>query len=130
MIKVNASYTKEKYCLTTDHAELLIGNQDGEVQPYELLFGALSSCFYYTLKGILDKRRIEVEEVRVRVEGVKRTTIPTTLKEAKLYVTFIGDVDEKTAHRAAQLAGEYCSIHRTLALVADISHEVKVIRKL
>ncbi|HHX04293.1 MAG TPA: OsmC family protein [Tissierellia bacterium] len=126
MIKVESIYKNEKKEILTERAKVQVGGEKEEFLPYELLFGALSSCFYYTLQDILRKKKIDVEEVRIRVEGTKRTEVPTTLEKATLHVTYVGDIDEKDAEQSAKLAGKYCSIHHTLSLVADIRHEIVI----
>ncbi len=126
MITVDSKYTQNEREIRTERAVIPVGNNEGEFLPYEMLFGALSSCFYYTLRDILKKKKIEVEEVHIRVEGTKRTEVPTTLEKAVLHITYVGDISEKDAERSATLAGKYCSIHHTLALVADITHTITI----
>ncbi|HSK68529.1 MAG TPA: OsmC family protein [Candidatus Limnocylindria bacterium] len=84
-------------------AEVPVG-QGGGLRPYELLLGALGSCFYSTFLGIAAKMRLEYDSARVDVRGVKRDEVPTTLKDAWLTFTIIGAKDEKGFRRAAELA--------------------------
>ncbi len=128
MIRVDSVYNEEEKAILLERARVAVGSEEGEFLPYELLFGALSSCFYYTLMDILKKKKIEISEVRVCVEGTKRKESPTTLEKATLHVTFVGDISEKDAERSAYLAGKYCSIHATLAMVADITHTITIER--
>jgi len=90
-----------------------------------LLLGALSSCFYYTLIEILEKRKVEIPIVEVIVTGEKRTEVPTTLEWVNMEITVTGKVDEKQFLRSVDLAGKYCSIHETISKVAKMSHEVR-----
>jgi len=125
MLRIKTNYTTEKYTLETDRAVLKIGSNSDEFFPYDLLLGALSSCFYYTLIEILEKRKMEIPTVEIVVTGEKRTQTPTTLEWVHLDITVTGEVDEKRFLRSADLAGKYCSIHETISKVANVTHEVK-----
>ena len=125
MEKIKTNYTPEKYTLENERAIVGIGSKPGEFFPYDLLLGALSSCFYYTLIEILEKRKIEIPTVEVIVTGDKRTEVPTTLDWVHMDITVTGDVDEKQFLRSVDLAAKYCSIHETISKVAKMSHEVK-----
>ena len=87
MIKVESIYKNEKKEILTERAKVQVGGEKEEFLPYELLFGALSSCFYYTLQDILRKKKIDVEEVRNRVEATQRTAVPTTHENDTLHET-------------------------------------------
>jgi uncharacterized OsmC-like protein len=67
MEKIKTSYKKDGYTLETKRAIVKIGGRDGEVFPYDMLLGALSSCFYYTLLEILEKRKAEIPEIEIVV---------------------------------------------------------------
>lgn len=110
--------------LRADQAQAGVGRGEGMLRPYELLLGALGSCFYSTFMDIAAKMRLVFEGARVDVRGVKREEVPTTLKTAHIAFTIIGAKDEKGFRRAADLAAKYCSIHETLSKVADIRLEV------
>ena len=124
MLKIRTNYTPEKYTLENERAIVGIGSEPGEFYPYDLLLGALSSCFYYTLYEILEKRKVEIPTMEIIVTGDKRTEVPTTLEWVNLEVIVTGDVNEKQFLRYVDLAGKYCSIHETISKVAKISHEV------
>lgn len=125
MEKIKTNYSPEKYTLENERATVGIGSKPGEFYPYDLLLGALSSCFYYTLYEILEKRKMDIPTVEVIVTGDKRTALPTTLEWVHMDITVTGDVDEKQFLRSVDLAAKYCSIHETISKVAKMSHEVK-----
>ncbi len=129
MIVVNSKYTKKEKWIATERGEIQIGGSEQEFLPYELLLGALSSCFYYTLRDILAKKKIEVDEIEIRIEGNKRTERPETLEKAVIHITYVGDISEKDAERSAFLAGKYCSIHHTLSKVAEFTNMITIKEK-
>mgnify|MGYP001769205247 CR=1 FL=1 len=124
MVQVKTTYKPQGNTLETDRAILKIGAKEGEVFPYDMLLGALSSCFYYTLMEILEKRNDEVPVIEIVVTGEKREKVPTTLEWVNLDITVYGKVDENLFLRFVDLAGKYCSIHETISKVATMTHEV------
>jgi len=92
--------------------------------PYNLLFGALGSCLYYTFMDIVIKKRLTFEKVNLEISGVKRQTVPTTLEEVNIKFIIKGASDQKQFEKSVKLAEEYCSIHATIAKVAKINVEL------
>ena len=72
MLQVKTSYKPQGYTLETDRAMVKIGAKKGEVFPYDMLLGALSSCFYYTLLEIFEKRNTDIPVIEIVVTGQKR----------------------------------------------------------
>lgn len=125
MLKITTNYTPDHYTLENERASVGIGSKPGEFFPYDLLLGALSSCFYYTLIEILEKRKEQIPSMEIIVSGEKRAEVPTTLEWVNLEVLVTGEVNEKPFLRLVDLAAKYCSIHETISKVAKMSHEVK-----
>ncbi|MBB6482448.1 OsmC family protein [Spirochaeta isovalerica] len=93
--------------------------------PYELLFTALASCMYSTFLDVIEKKKLEYEEVSITIDGEKREEIPAFLKKAEIVFTVTGAAqnDEKIKARfekSLQLAEKYCSIYNTLTKVAQL----------
>ncbi len=125
MLTIKTNYTPEKNTLENERAVVGIGPNPGEFFPYDLLLGALSSCFYYTLIEILEKRKEQIPSIEIIVTGEKRTETPTTLEWVNLELIVTGEVNQKPFLRSVDLAGKYCSIHETISKVAKMTHEVK-----
>lgn len=104
-----------------------IGVEEGTLEPYDLLFGALGSCLYATFLEIARKKRIGFEKAEMQVSGTKREEIPTTLKEVHVSMTVHGAEKEKGLVQAMQLATEYCSIYTTISKVAEMTYTLNFI---
>lgn len=98
--------------------------EQGAFKPYDLMLGALGSCYYHTFVGIADKMRLEYEKAEIHINGVKREETPATLKTVVMTFTVHGAKDQKGFQRAAELAAKYCSVHETIKQVADITLQV------
>lgn len=125
-ISVSLSFgTEFKGSLRAGDRQLGIGRESGGFAPYELLLGALGSCYYANFVGIAQKMRLEYEGLDIAIHGVKRDEIPATLKTVDMALTVRGARSEKGFERASELAAKYCSVHETLAKVADIKLTLK-----
>ncbi len=96
--------------LLLDEGSVKIGRGTGEAAPYDMLYGALASCLYATFLGILEKKRIEIEDTEIVVEGEKRTEVPTMLKTVHLTVTIRGTDKEEAVRKSFDLATKYLRI--------------------
>lgn len=103
-----------------EHGDIHINREGQAIMPYDMLLGALGSCFYSTFLDIARKMRLEYEKADIDIVGVKREETPTHLVTVDRLFTLYGVKDDKGFQRAAELAAKYCSIHHTLSQVADI----------
>lgn len=113
--------------LLGDRGKTLIGATGETFVPYELLYGALSSCVHATVLGVLRKMRLEYETVSYDVTGNKRTEVPTFLTDVYFNVTMTGVEEDKQKKmtKAIELGTEYCSIYNTLAKVANMHLKIE-----
>lgn len=98
-----------------------IGSEEGSIAPYDMMLGALGSCYYATFMDIVKKKRLVYDKVTIEISGVKREEIPTTLKNVDMIVTVYGATSEKGFEQTSKLAAKYCSVHETISKVADIN---------
>jgi len=101
-----------------------IGIEEGTIEPYDMVFGALGSCLYSTFLDIAVKKKIVYEGLNMKISGEKRTEVPTTLKTVNVDVTVINAEKEKGLDQAMRLATEYCSVYQTLAHVAEMTYSL------
>ena len=104
-----------------------VGSNEGELAPYDMLYGALASCLYATFLGIAEKKRIAFESVDFVVSGEKREEVPTILKWIRVRMIIKGAEKEKGLIQSAELAAKYCSIYHTLGQIADMKLEVEFV---
>ena len=112
--------------LIAKNAKAAVGNQKGELAPYDMLLGALATCLYSTFLDVLKKKRINFDGANVIVTGEKRETIPMTLNWVNIVIEVINASNEKGVLKAAELAKKYCSVYETISKVADMKLEVKL----
>ena len=102
-----------------------IGSEEGTLEPYDMMFGALGSCLYATFLEIAMKKRIGYHSVHIKVSGEKREETPTFLKTTHVELTVVNAEKEKGLEQAMTLATKYCSVYQTLAKVSEMTYELK-----
>ena len=85
--------------------------------PYEYLLGALAGCFYLTLASYGHKPWGSVD---IKVRGIKRDEIPSTLKTTILEITACGVEDRDEFRALVEKAEAECSIFATVSGVSDM----------
>lgn len=104
-----------------------MGDQEGGMMPYHLLFGALASCFYSTFLVISKKKRLTFDKAEVVVSGYKENTQKekNLLEHVTIEMTITNPSNEKGLMKSAELGAQFCSIHETISRVAKIETIVK-----
>lgn len=110
--------------LEAPNGQVLIGSEEGNLKPYNLFLGALGSCFYATFLSLVQKMKLSFSKAEMKIGGVKREEVPTTLKEATIYFKVFNPSNEEKILKAAELGAKYCSIHETISKVAKIDLDV------
>ncbi|MDD4184513.1 MAG: OsmC family protein [Candidatus Izemoplasmatales bacterium] len=113
-----------KGIMEAQNGNVLLGDQPNGVSPYNLLFGALASCFYATFLSIANKKRLSFTSATVEVSGKKREDKIATLEYVKMVLTIKDPSNKAQMIRSAELGAQYCSVHETVSKVAKIDLEV------
>lgn len=127
MLEIKTHYSREGSYLDNGRGRVALGSKENRFLPYDLFLGSLSACFHSTLMSIMQKRRLETPTIDIVVTGEKREDVPTTLEWGKLAITAY-DVPEELRdvfEQSCDLAGKYCSIHHTIAQVAELTHTIE-----
>ncbi|HPJ23862.1 MAG TPA: OsmC family protein [Bacillota bacterium] len=108
--------------LQTPTGTAKVGDQEGGIMPYHMLFGALASCFYSTFLVISQKKRLTFDSAVVEVSGEKETGKEVNLlSKATVKVTVKNPSNEPGLRKSAELGAKFCSIYTTLSKIADIT---------
>lgn len=110
--------------MTSPTGTVKLGNQNGGLLPYHLLYGALGSCFYATFLSIVKKKRLTFQKASMTITGTKRDEVPPTLSEVTISMIISNPSDENQFIKSAELGAKYCSIHETVSKVANIKLDV------
>lgn len=123
--EVTLNFTNEfKGDLIAPNTTVKIGSEEGTLEPYDMLLGALGSCLYATFIEIAVKKRIKYDGLEMHITGEKRDEIPTTLKNVNIDVVITNAEKEKGLEQAFKISTEYCSIYTTISKVAEMNYNI------
>src|SRR5512142_2224925 len=105
------------------------GGDDDGFSPMELLLVGLAGCTAMDVVSILEKKRQEVTNLEVRVQGERAEDHPRVFTNIVLeYVVTGHQVERVAVERAVELsATKYCSAAAMLGAVAKIEHKITVL---
>jgi len=114
--------------IQTDGSEGIGGEGKG-VRPMQLLLMATASCSSIDIVMILNKMRVDFDDLKVEVEA-EREQMDTYSRWKTIHLKFIiigKDVSVKKAEKAAKMSIEkYCSVSKALEHSSEISWEVVI----
>lgn len=113
--------------MTSPSGTIKLGDQEGGMEPYHLLFGALGSCFYATFLSIANKKRLTFVKAELEVSGEKRAEVPPTLEHVKIQLVVHNPSNEEGLLKSAHLGAQFCSIHETVSKVAKMELDVRFV---
>jgi putative redox protein len=104
------------------------GNSTAATSPVEMLLVAAASCTAADVVLILEKQRVALRTLEVRVRGTRRAEEPRRYTALHFTYTLTGaGADETKARRAIDLSLEkYCSVVASLAPDIRISYDVAI----
>lgn len=97
--------------------------------PMELLLIGLAGCTAIDVLDILEKKRLNVTGLEVRVEGTRAETYPMVYTRIDVVYLIRGkDIPAHAVEQAIQLSEEkYCSAGVMLGKTAKINHRYEII---
>jgi putative redox protein len=85
--------------------------------PMELLLLSLGGCMAIDVRVILERSRVALTAMELRLEGDRRPADPRSFEAVRMHFRLEGptDTDRAKVERAIRLSEEkYCSVHHTL----------------
>lgn len=113
------------------HAVVMEANHErgSGTTPLEMLLVAVAGCTAYDVQSILEKKRQDVTDYRVEIEGIRREEHPRAF--IKLHVKHIvkgRGISEKAVADAIELSDtKYCSVAGTVRPTAEITTSYEII---
>jgi putative redox protein len=127
--EITASWEKEQTFIGTDSAggTVQMGTLDGKpgVGPMQLLLVALAGCTGMDIVSILQKKRLNLNDLQVRVRGKRAKEYPMIWTDIHLTYLFWGEaLKPRDVEQAIQLSDQkYCSVGIMLGKAASITSE-------
>ncbi len=118
---------------TSEHAVRMdasttAGGEDSAARPVEVLLCALGGCTGMDVVSILRKMKTEPTALRIEIDDERAADYPKAITALHLTYVIDGDVPEENAAKAVDLSlAKYCPIANTLAGVARITSEIRIV---
>ena len=111
---------------STNHSVVMSSTKEAiGMKPSELLLVSLAACSSYDVVTILEKRKVNLNKLEVRVNAEQDSEPPWIFNKIHLKYTLAGEgLTENQVKKAIELSeGKYCSVAATLKGKATITWE-------
>ena len=117
---------------TADRETVQMGSLDGKpgVTPMRLLLVAVAGCTGMDIVSILQKKRIHLADMQVKVRGRRASDYPMIWTDIHIiYLIWGEEIKSKDVEQAIQLSEEkYCSVGLMLGKSARITSEYQILQ--
>lgn len=105
-----------------------IGGEGKGMTPMQMLLTSVGACSVMDVVSILAKQREPVEDVQIKIRGIRPTEgTPKPFKAIQIHFILRGKLNENKVGKAVALAIEkYCSVAESLDPGIEISHSFEV----
>lgn len=113
------------------HAQIMDANSERNAAPTPLenLLVAVAACTAYDVQSILEKKRQDVTNYRVEIDGVRKEDRPQAFVKFHIrHIVHGRSVSEKAVADAIELSDKtYCSVAATVRPTAEITTSYEII---
>jgi putative redox protein len=109
-----------------------MGPLDGKpgVGPMQLLLVSLAGCTGIDIVSILQKKRVQMKDMQVKVQGERATNYPKIWSAIHIRYLLWGEgIRTRDVEQAIQLSeAKYCSVWAMLAKTARVTSEYQILK--
>ena len=119
--------TDSNHWITMDGPENF-GGSNAAIRPKELLLLSLGGCTASDVTAILQKKRVKLDNIEVKISAESTETHPKVYTKIHLEFVFTGkDIKEKDVERAIELSQKtYCGVTAMLEKSIEITHSYTI----
>ncbi|MGH2594267.1 MAG: OsmC family protein [Anaerolineae bacterium] len=117
---------------STQHSVVMSTLKEGVgMRPSEMLLVAVGACSAVDVVGILQKKRLDLRALDIKVTGEQDADPPWTYRKIHVNYTLRGKgLTDKAVEQAITLSEEkYCSVSTTVRGVAAITHSYQILEE-
>jgi putative redox protein len=97
------------------------GNEEYGFRPFQLLVSSVAVCSGGVLRKVLEKMRIEFDDIQIKADIVRNEDEANRVEEISLHFTIKGKkLDEKRIEKAMKLTRKNCS------MVQSVQDSIKI----
>ncbi|HVP36454.1 MAG TPA: OsmC family protein [Terriglobales bacterium] len=104
------------------------GGENTGPTPMELVLTALGACTGLDVVPILEKKRVKLDGLEIKLEAERADTYPRVFKKIKIEYIFQGnDLKEADLKNAVELsADKYCSVSSMIKKTSELEYSWKI----
>lgn len=103
------------------------GNAQFGFRPYQLMVASIASCSGSVFRKILDKQRIQIEDMQIKANIVRNEDEANRIEKITLLFTIKGhQLDEAKLSKSLKIARKNCSMIRSVENSIQIEEKIKV----
>ncbi|HLF29256.1 MAG TPA: OsmC family protein [Anaerolineae bacterium] len=117
---------------STQHSVVMSTAEEGVgIKPSDMLLLALGACSAVDVVKILEKKRMALQALDIKVNGEQDAEAPWTFRKVHLAYVLCGkDLTEKAVQQAIELSEDgYCSVASTVRGIAEITHSYQIMEE-
>lgn len=104
-----------------------IGGENRGMRPMQLVASALAGCSVLDLVGIIEKYRMELDDLQIEVDAERKDEVPAVFSRINLHYVLTGVLEATKVERALELAvKKYCSVGAMLEKSVEITYSYKI----
>ncbi|WP_059172488.1 OsmC family protein [Bacillus sp. FJAT-27445] len=106
------------------------GNEEAGFRPYQLMAASVAVCSGGVLRTILEKKRLQVEDIEIRTEVDRKESEANRIQTIHIHFTITGKgLDEKQIHKALELVGKNCSMAQSVKGSINIKETFELVNR-
>ncbi|WP_077620624.1 OsmC family protein [Bacillus sinesaloumensis] len=105
------------------------GDEAYGFRPYQLLVSSIAACSGGTLRKILEKKRMTIEDITIKAEVERNEAHANRVEKVLLHYVIKGnDLDEQKIERSIEVAHRNCPIAQSVKGSIDIIETFEIIK--
>lgn len=106
------------------------GGSEAGSSPMELVLIALGGCTGMDVASLLDKMRVEYDDLRLEVSAERKDEHPKIFTKIHITYRIGGDVSEDKVEKAIEKSqNKYCSVSDILRNSAELTYDYEIIEE-
>lgn len=122
--------TEHGFVTQSDYGELHISpNNEYGFRPFQLMVASVAGCSGMTLKKILAKMRLDIEEIMVSVEVERNPKVANRIEKLHLHYSVKGDgLRKEEVEKAGALARKNCAMIQSIQGSVQVTESYEVVQ--
>ncbi|WAA09393.1 OsmC family protein [Fervidibacillus albus] len=106
----------------------IAGDENYGFRPYQLMVSSIAVCSGGVLRKILEKKRIPIDDMKIKVEVERNEEKPNRIEKIHLHYLIKGDqLDPKKIEKSIELVRKNCSMAQSVEGAIDIEETFELL---